>query len=241
MVVALGERHRLADEVCEAALSTRMVAVGDIAVAHEPPQEGFLLVAGFQKGRIRPQLPGIVLFGSRHLRGLLSLFSRGRRWRHVSADRHSDGAEPREVPRICLAAPERGQPGAGHEAFAAMLFDYVSKQLYWGCQWKELPIEKDANGRQGIHYTRVWRAFRRWEVDGCFDAIFQGTVLTLHRADLLDVSVIHGDGARTAAKKGGDNIGFSGRKKLKGDKVVAFCDWNCNVIAPFISAPGNYN
>ena len=26
-----------------------------------------------------------------------------------------------------------------------------------------------------------------------------------------------------------------------GDKVVAFCDRTCNVIAPFISAPGNYN
>ena len=30
-------------------------------------------------------------------------------------------------------------------------------------------------------------------------------------------------------------------KKVKGDKVVAFCDRNCNVIAPFVSAPGNRN
>jgi hypothetical protein len=53
--------------------------------------------------------------------------------------------------------------------------------------------------------------------------------------------VIHGDGTTAAAKKGGDNIGFSGHKKVKGDKVVAFCDRNCNVIAPFVSAPGNHN
>ena len=77
--------------------------------------------------------------------------------------------------------------------------------------------------------------------DGCFNAIFEGTVLTLHQAELLDVSIIHGDGTTTAAKKGGDNIGFNGHKKIKGDKVVAFCDRNCNVIAPFISAPGNQN
>src|SRR6202030_2159743 len=31
------------------------------------------------------------------------------------------------------------------------------------------------------------------------------------------------------------------KQTLKGDNVVAFCDGNCNVIAPFISAPGNYN
>jgi hypothetical protein len=66
-------------------------------------------------------------------------------------------------------------------------------------------------------------------------------VLTLHQASLLNISIIHGDGTTTAAKKGGDNIGFSGHKKIKGDKVVAFCDRNCNVIAPFISAPGNPN
>ncbi len=28
---------------------------------------------------------------------------------------------------------------------------------------------------------------------------------------------------------------------MKGDKVVALCDRNCNVIAPFVSAPGNRN
>jgi transposase len=44
-----------------------------------------------------------------------------------------------------------------------------------------------------------------------------------------------------AAKKGGDNLGFSGHKKVKGDKVVAFCDRRCNVIAPFVAAPGNRN
>ena len=65
--------------------------------------------------------------------------------------------------------------------------------------------------------------------------------MTLHHADLLDTSVIHGDGTTTAAKKGGDNIGFSGHKKVKGDKVVAFRDRTCIVIAPFISAPGNQN
>lgn len=28
---------------------------------------------------------------------------------------------------------------------------------------------------------------------------------------------------------------------MKGDKVVAFCDRHCNVIAPFVGAPGNRN
>ncbi|MEM9452254.1 MAG: transposase [Cyanobacteria bacterium P01_E01_bin.6] len=64
-------------------------------------------------------------------------------------------------------------------------------------------------------------------------------MVQLHQTDSLDISVIHGDGTTTAAKKGGDNLGFSGHKHMKGDKVVAFCDRHCNVIAPFVTAPGN--
>jgi len=121
------------------------------------------------------------------------------------------------------------------------IFNYILQQLYLGCQWKQLPIDKDGEGRPEIHYTRIYSTWRRWEADGCIDAIFEGSVMQLHQDALLDISVIHGDGTTTAAKKGGDNIGFNEHKKLKGDKVVAFCDRNCNVIAPFISAPGHCN
>ncbi len=119
------------------------------------------------------------------------------------------------------------------------IFNYILKLLYLGCQWKELPIEKDKEGQPEIHYSRIYRAFRRFETHGCFDAIFTGSVVQLHQNGYLDISVIHGDGTTTAAKKGGDNLGFSGHKHMKGDKVVAFCDRHCNVIAPFVTAPGN--
>jgi transposase len=121
------------------------------------------------------------------------------------------------------------------------IFNYILRLLYMGCQWKELPIEKAQDGLPEIHYTRIYRMFRYWHAHGCFDLIFSGSVSALHAAHLLDTDVIHGDGTTTAAKKGGDNLGFSGHKKVKGDKVVAFCDRNCNVIAPFVSAPGNRN
>src|SRR5271167_2008529 len=134
-----------------------------------------------------------------------------------------------------------GSRGPAPKLSLHALFCYILRLLYMGCQWKELPIEKDQDGRPEIHYTRIYGVFRTWQADGCFDAIFAGSVLKLHQADLLDISVIHGDGTTTAAKKGGDNIGFSAHKKVKGDKVVAFCDRDCNVIAPFVSAPGNHN
>src|ERR1700692_2545667 len=38
------------------------------------------------------------------------------------------------------------------------VFNYILCVLYLGCQWKELPIEKDRQGLPEIHYTRVYRA-----------------------------------------------------------------------------------
>lgn len=120
-----------------------------------------------------------------------------------------------------------------------VIFNYILKLLYLGCQLKELPIKNNKDGRPEIHYTRIYGAFRRFEIHGCFDAIFAGSVSQLHQKEYLDISVIHGDGTTTVAKKGGDNLGFSGHKHMKGDKVVAFCDRHCNIIAPFVAAPGN--
>jgi hypothetical protein len=104
-----------------------------------------------------------------------------------------------------------------------------------------LPIDLNSEGYPEIHYTRLHKIFQRWSLTGCIDRIFQASVKLLHDKGLLDLSIIHGDGTSTTAKKGGDNLGYNGHKHMKGDKVVAFCERNCNIIAPFVSAPGNRN
>ena len=153
----------------------------------------------------------------------------------------SDKIELPAVRTICLVPFKHRPSRSGSETFLAH-----DLQLHFATALRGLPVEgavyrKGSGGPPEIHYTRVYCAFRRWQTDGCFDAIFSNSVSTLHQADLLDTTVIHGDGTTTAAKKGGDNIGFSGHKKVKGDKIVAFCDRNCNVIAPFVAAAGNRN
>ena len=135
----------------------------------------------------------------------------------------------------------RGSRGPHVKLPLHQIFNYILLQLYFGCPWKSLPIQLRCDGRAEINYTRIYRTFRRWMADGCIDAIFTGSVQALFNSHLLDTSVVYGDGTTTVAKKGGDNLGFSGHKHLKGDKVVPFCDRNCNVIAPFIAAPGNRN
>jgi hypothetical protein len=134
-----------------------------------------------------------------------------------------------------------GSRGPAPKLSLHKIFNYVLKILYLGCQWKELPIDKDDEGRPETHYTRIYRIWRRWLDNSCMDVIFAGSVSKLHEDGHLDTTIIHGDGTTTAAKKGGDNLGFSGHKKVKGDKVVAFCERHCNVIAPVVAAAGNRN
>jgi len=146
-----------------------------------------------------------------------------------------------EFERFVLPHLSYGTRGPVAKLTSHAIFNYILQFLYMGCQWKQLPIKKDAQGKPEIHFTRIYSAFRRSQANGCIDAVFTSSVVTLHQTGHLDISVIHGDGTTTTAKKGGDNIGFSGHKKVKGDKVVIFCDRNCNVIAPLVSAPGNRN
>ena len=154
---------------------------------------------------------------------------------------------PNEIERFrvranCLASPFFGNAGdiIKTDTTRNLQLAFCNSST-WVASGKQLPIEKASTGKPEIHYTRICSAFRRWQANGCIDAIFTGSVLTLKQTGHLDTSVIHGDGTTTVAKKGGDNIGLSDHKRVKGDKVVIFCDRNCNAIVPLVSAPGNRN
>jgi hypothetical protein len=68
---------------------------------------------------------------------------------------------------------------------------------------------------------------------------FEASVQQLAIHDLLDVSILHGDGTSTVAKKGGDTLGYNGHKHHKGEKIVAIVDRHANIISPFTVASAN--
>ena len=130
-------------------------------------------------------------------------------WRGIPTKLSLEQFELFVLPHLCL-----GRRGPPPTLPLHKLFNYILQALYMGCQWKMLPIDRNAEGLPEIHYTRVYRTFRRWQHEGCIDAIFSGSVHQLHQDQLLDLSVIHGDGTTTAAKNGGDYLGYSGHKHL---------------------------
>ncbi len=83
------------------------------------------------------------------------------------------------------------------------VFNLILWVLYTGMQWKCLPVPKDANGTPAIHYTTVYKVFATWADDGSLWHAFVASVAHLSAEKHLDLSVLHGDGTNTVAKKGG--------------------------------------
>jgi len=76
--------------------------------------------------------------------------------------------------------------------------------------------------------TRIFRIYQRWVQDKSLERVFENTVSLLVQNNLVDCTILHGDGSSTAAKKGGDMLGYNGHKHFKGEKVVAIVDRNVN-------------
>ena len=82
------------------------------------------------------------------------------------------------------------------------LLNLILWVLYTGMQWKCLPIPKDVTGKPASHYTNIYRAFAKWADDGSLQKAFMARMGHLAAEKKLDVSVLHGEGTNTVAKKG---------------------------------------
>jgi hypothetical protein len=83
------------------------------------------------------------------------------------------------------------------------LFNYILKLMHTGCQWEQIPIDKNEDVKPEIHYTNIYNAFKFWVKHGCFDKIFEASVVRLFKAGMLNTVIVHDEGSSTTAKKGG--------------------------------------
>ena len=95
-------------------------------------------------------------------------------------------------------------------------------RLGWGLStempWQCLPVPHDAQGQPAIHYTTVYKVFAKWADDGSLWQAFVASVRHLAVEKQLDLSVLHGDGTNTVAKKGGMVSGSQGTNTRRARK-----------------------
>lgn len=96
-------------------------------------------------------------------------------------------------------APQLRKPVKGPKPKVSLykIFNYILYVLSTGCQWEQLPIY-----RKEIHWSNVYKWHNRWSKDGSYENLFMASVETLQQKGKLDLSILHGDGTNTVAKKG---------------------------------------
>jgi transposase len=98
------------------------------------------------------------------------------------------------------------------------VFNLILWVLYTGMQWKCLPVPTDSQGKSAIHYTTVYKVFAKWADDGSLWQAFVASVRHLAAEKHLDLSILHGDGTNTVAKKGGMGLGMRGTNTRRATK-----------------------
>jgi transposase len=126
-----------------------------------------------------------------------------------------------------LSLPKRGPQGklGYHKPF-----NYILKVLYTGMQWKELPLEQGPEGKAELHYTGVFKLFARWAEEGALERAFLASVPQLNEAKKLDLSLLHGDGSNTVAKKGAlrlATVAINTRRASKGSRLATIAAPSC--------------
>ena len=107
------------------------------------------------------------------------------------------------------------------------VFNLILWVLYTGMQWKCLPVPTDSTGKPAIHDTTVYKVIAKWADDGSLWQAFIASVRHLATEKQLDLSVLHGDGTNTVAKKGGMALATRGtntrraRRSLPSSTIMA--------------------
>lgn len=77
------------------------------------------------------------------------------------------------------------------------IFNYILYVLHTGIQWDQLKIRNNE-----LHWSNIYKWHNRWSKDDSYYNLFLASVMRLNDTDKLDLSIIHGDGSNTVAKKG---------------------------------------
>ena len=111
------------------------------------------------------------------------------------------------------------------------LYQIVMSILYrlkTGCQWREMPLRQFMEGRS-TGWESVYYYFNKWCKDGSFRSVWIALLRSNHAR--LDLSSVQLDGSHTPAKRGGQAVGYQGRKASKTSNALFLADNTGQMLA----------
>jgi transposase len=121
------------------------------------------------------------------------------------------------------------------------LYEIINAILYklkTGVQWEYLPVESLFSDNK-LHYKTVFGHYRKW----CEEDVFKTCWVAIlkHHKSNLDLSSGDLDGSHTTALKGGEEVGYQGRKKRKTTNALYLTDRQGLPLAMSAPVSGNHN
>ena len=110
-------------------------------------------------------------------------------------------------------------------------------RLKTGCQWRQLPMKQFFTIK--YRWQSVYYHFQKWCKDGSLERVW-AIVLEKHKC-LLDMSSVQLDGTHTPTKRGGQAVGYQGRKKSKTSNMLILTDSQGIPLACSEPTSGNHN
>ena len=118
------------------------------------------------------------------------------------------------------------------------IVEFIFYRLKTGCQWRELPMKQFiSNGT--LSWQSVFYYFNKWCKDGSWKRVWVA-LLGTHRSH-LDLSSIQIDGSHTPSKKGGESVGYQGRKAAKTSNSLFLADNTGQMLALAEPQEGQHN
>ena len=111
-------------------------------------------------------------------------------------------------------------------------------KLKTGLQWHQLPM-RQFFGFFRYSWQSVYYHFNKWSQTGIWQKVYE-KILSDYRSK-LDMSVVNLDGSHSPAKRGGDAVGYQGRKKSKTSNMLIFTDRQGVPIGWSEPISGNHN
>ncbi|MFK8007460.1 MAG: IS5 family transposase [Saprospiraceae bacterium] len=132
----------------------------------------------------------------------------------------------------------KGKRGPGCKVGLWRIVRAILYRMKTGTQWRELPI-RQLFGRHATSWQSVFYYFSKWSKDDSWYKLWT-TILEMNKA-FLDMSSVQLDGSHTPVKRGGQAVGYQGRKKSKTTNIIFLTDKKGIPIACSDPVSGNHN
>jgi len=118
------------------------------------------------------------------------------------------------------------------------IINCILYKLKTGMQWHLLPVES-LFSKQVLSYKTVFGHYRNWCKQGAWKICWI-ELLKKHKAS-IDLSSVDLDGSHTTALRGGEEVGYQGRKKRKTTNALYLTDRQGIPLAMSTPISGNHN